>query len=154
MKSFSELPSYKDLHKLWKQEPVDEPVPDLELTEDSWVERGAEVIGWQLCRLEYWLSKSGWLRAWFRLNLLLSIVLTITGILLLPPVSQVLKLLAESSHWVSEIALDVVAIVSGVPPIIISIGVVYLAIVIFRRIRASRKRRVQGGLSHGDGYYE
>ncbi len=48
MKSFTELPDYKDLSKLWKQEPVTPPVPDLELTPDHWVERGAEVIGWSL----------------------------------------------------------------------------------------------------------
>ena len=76
MKSFSELPNYRDLRKLWKQEPIDPPMPRLELTPDSWVERGAEVVGWSLARLEYWLSESGWLRAWLRLNLFLSIVLT------------------------------------------------------------------------------
>ncbi len=88
MKSFHELPDYRDLRKLWKQEPVTPPVPDLELTPDHWVERGAEVIGWSLARLEHWISASGWLRAWLRLNLFLSIVLTSAGVLLLPPVAQ------------------------------------------------------------------
>ena len=151
MKSFTELPDYKDLSKLWKQEPVSPPVPDLELTPDHWVERGAEVIGWSLARLEHWLSSSGWLRAWLRLNLFLSIVLTSAGVLLLPPVAQVLEQLARSSHWIGAILGEVFKLVTGLPPVVISVGVLYLGFVVYRRIR--RKRLPQRGYS-GEDYYQ
>jgi len=151
MKSFTELPDYKDLRQLWKQEPVSPPVPDLELTPDHWVERGAEVIGWSLARLEHWLSASGWLRAWLRLNLFLSIVLTSAGVLLLPPVAQVLEQLARSSHWLGLIIGDVFGLVTGLPPVVISLGVLYLGFVVYRRIR--RKRLPQRGYP-GEDYYQ
>jgi hypothetical protein len=151
MKSFHELPDYKDLRKLWKQEPVSPPVPDLELTPDHWVERGAEVIGWSLARLEHWISASGWLRAWLRLNLFLSIVLTSAGVLLLPPVAQVLEQLARSSHWLGLIFGEVFKLVTGLPPVVISVGVLYLAFVVYRRIR--RKRLSQRGYPQ-DEYYQ
>ena len=138
MKSFSELPNYRDLRKLWKQEPIDPPMPRLELTPDSWVERGAEVVGWSLARLEYWLSESGCLRAWLRLNLFLSIVLTSAGVLLLPPVAQVLEQVAKSSHWISSIAGDVVGVLTSLPPVVISIGVLYLAFLLVRLFRQKR----------------
>jgi len=152
MKSFHELPDYKDLRKLWKQEPVSPPVPDLELTPDHWVERGAEVIGWSLARLEHWISASGWLRAWLRLNLFLSIVLTSAGVLLLPPVAQVLEQLARSSHWLGLIFGEVFKLVTGLPPVVISLGVLYLAFVVYRRIR--RKRLPQRGGYPQDEYYQ
>ena len=151
MKSFTELPYYHDLRKLWKQEPVERPVPDLELTPDHWVERGAEVVGWSLARLEHWLSASGWLRAWLRLNLFLSIVLTSAGVLLLPPVTRVLEQLARSSHWLGDILGEVFRLVTGLPPVVISLGVVYLGFVVYRRIR--RKRLPQRGYPQED-YYQ
>ncbi len=151
MKSFHELPDYQDLRQLWKQEPVSPPVPDLELTQDHWVERGAEVVGWSLARLEHWLSASGWLRAWLRLNLFLSIVLTSAGVLLLPPVTRVLEQLARSSHWLGDILGEVFRLVTGLPPVVISLGVVYLGFVVYRRIR--RKRLPQRGYPQED-YYQ
>jgi len=151
MKSFHDLPDYRDLRKLWEQEPVSPPVPDLELTPDHWVERGAEVIGWSLARLEHWISASGWLRAWLRLNLFLSIVLTSAGVLLLPPVVQVLEQLARSSHWLGLIFGEVFKLLTGLPPVVISLGVLYLAFVVYRRFR----RRHQQRRSHmPDEYYQ
>lgn len=150
MKSFEELPDYRELRKLWKQKPIERPTTDLELTPDSWVERGAEVIGWWLARLEFWLSESGWLRAWLRLNLLVSIVLTIAGVLLLPPVAQVFEQIARSSHWIGAIFSDLVGMLTSLPPVVISVGVLYLAFVLFRRIR--RKRLTSRGYGQEDGW--
>ncbi len=152
MKSLNELPDYRDLCKLWKQEPVARPVPDLELTPDHWVERGAEVVGWSIARLEHWLSESGWLRAWLRLNLFLSIVLTSAGMLLLPPVAQVLEQVAKSSHWLGLIIHDVFGMLTGLPPVVISLGVLYLGYVVYRRIR--RKRLPNRGYPAGEDYYQ
>jgi len=156
MKSFNELPDYKDLQCLWKQERIEKPTPDLELTPDSWMERGAEVVGWWIARLEFWLSESGWLRAWLRFNLIVSIVLASAGLLLLPPVTRVLEQLARSSHWVGEIFGDVFTLVTGLPPVAITLGVLYLGYVAYRRFR--RKRLPQrGGYQSGyqnEEYYQ
>jgi len=141
MKSFAELPDHRELQRLWKQEPLHRPTPDLELTPDSWVERGAEVIGWSVARFEYWLSESGWLRAWLRLNLFLSLVLTSAGILLLPPAARVLEELARSSHWIAAIVHDAFGTLTGLPPALVSLGVLYLAFVLWRRFR---RRRLPG----------
>jgi hypothetical protein len=151
MKSFSDLPDYRELRRRWKQEPIKKPKPDLELTPDSWVERGAEVLGWSLARLEYWLSESGWLRAWLRLNLFLSIVLTTAGVLLLPPVARVLEQAAKSSHWLAAIVGDLFGMLTSLPPVVISLGVLYLAFVGYRRLR--RKRLTNHGNPQDD-YYQ
>ena len=151
MKSFSDLPNHRELRRLWKQEPLDRPTANLELTPDNWVERGAEVLGWSLARFEYWLSASGWLRAWLRLNLFLSVLLMIAGVLLLPPAERVLRQLAQSSVWVGTILGEVFKLVTGLPPVVVSLGVLYLGFVVYRRIR--RKRLPQRGYP-GEDYYQ
>jgi len=147
MKSFSELPSHRELRRLWKQEPLDRPTANLELTPDSWVERGAEVLGWSLARFEYWLSASGWLRAWLRLNLFLSVLLMIAGVLLLPPAERVLRQLAQSSHWVAAVVHDLFGILTSLPPVVISLGILYLAFLMARWVIRRRSGR------RGEGYY-
>lgn len=138
------------LRRLWKQAPITPPqAEDLELTQDSWVERGAEVVGWWVARLEYWLSGSGWIRAWLRLNLIISIVLTIAGVLLIPAVSHVLKELARSSHWLSTIIVSLVAAVAVIPPAVVSIAALYLGFLLIRHFLARRKHR---GHNHESGY--
>jgi len=147
MKSFSDLPSHRELRRLWKQEALDRPTADLELTPDSWVERGAEVLGWSLARFEYWLSASGWLRAWLRLNLFLSVLLMIAGVLLLPPAERVLRQLAQSSHWVAAVVHDLFGILTSLPPVVISLGILYLAFLMARWVIRRRSRH------RGEGYY-
>ena len=140
-----------DLQTFWKQEPVPRPRSSLELTSESWVERGAEVLGWSLARLEYWLSESGWLRAWLRLNLFTSIVLTAAGVFLIPAVARLLEETARSSHWFAAIVADLVAVISALPHAVISLGVVYLAVVVFRMFR---QRRPPGRGYPRDDYYQ
>ncbi|MEQ1842620.1 MAG: hypothetical protein ABL994_19650 [Verrucomicrobiales bacterium] len=147
MKSFSELPNHRELRRLWKQEPLDRPTANLELTPDSWVERGAEVLGWSLARFEYWLSASGWLRAWLRLNLFLSVLLMIAGVLLLPPAERVLRQLAQSSRWVTAVVHDLFGILTSLPPVVISLGILYLTFLMTRWVIRRRSGR------RGEGYY-
>jgi len=147
MKSFSDLPNHRELRRLWKQEPLDRPTANLELTPDNWVERGAEVIGWSIARLEHWLSASGWLRAWLRLNLFLSIVLASAGLLLLPPAERVLRQMAQSSHWVSAMVHDLFGILTSLPPVVISLGILYLTFLMARWVIRRRSGR------RGEGYY-
>lgn len=152
MKSFDQLPDHSELRRFWKQEPLPRPQPDLELTQDNWVERGAEVLGWWFARLEFWLSSNGWLRAWLRLNLFLSVVLTIAGVLLLPPVARVFGQLAQSSHYFAAITEDLFGVLTALPPVVISLGVIYLSYALFRRIH--RKFSGRGGELRQEGYYQ
>ena len=89
------------------------------------------------------------MRAWLRLNLFLSIVLTIAGALLIPAVARVLEQMARSSHGFAAIIGDLIGILTALPPAVISIGVLYLGFVLFRRLR--RQRRHRGHLQ--DDYY-
>lgn len=140
-----------DLQTFWKQEPVPRPRSSLELTSESWVERGAEVLGWSLARLEYWLSKSGWLRAWLRLSLFVSIVLTAAGVFLIPAVARLLEETARSSHWFAAIVADLVAVITSLPHTVISLGVLYLAFVVFRMFW---RRRAPGRGYPREDYYQ
>jgi hypothetical protein len=143
----------EELGQLWKQEPIQPPRRDLELTPDSWVERGGEVVGWWIARLEYWVSASGWLRAWLRLNLILAIILSIAGFLLLPAVSQVLEELAKTSHSITAVLDDVFGVVRSLPPVLVSLGIAYLAVVILRRWLPWRRGRPSRGYP-GEDYYQ
>jgi hypothetical protein len=140
-----------DLQTFWKQEPVPRPRSSLELTSESWLERGAEVLGWSLARLEYWLSKSGWLRAWLRLSLFVSIVLTAAGVFLIPAVARLLEETARSSHWFAAIVADLVAVITALPHTVISLGVLYLAFVVFQMFR---RRRGPGRGYPREDYYQ
>ncbi len=151
-KSFNELPPSEALCGLWKRQPVPRPEPDLELTRDSWIERGAEVVGWWIARLEHWLSEGGWLRAWLRLCLGLSVALAAAGLLLLPAVAKVLAEFAASTHWAASIVGHLMAVVTALPPVIISLAVAYLAYVVGRRIWL--RRRGRHGFRHHDEYYQ
>ena len=95
------------------------------------------------------------MRAWLRLNLLLSIVLTSAGVLLLPPVARVFEQLSKSSHWLGEIIADFVTAVTALPPMIISLGVLYLSFVLFQKYRRRRQRRGEQRPAHDlEGYYQ
>ena len=48
MKSFQELPDYRELRKLWKQEPIERPVPDLELARTDVEENDPSAVWNQL----------------------------------------------------------------------------------------------------------
>jgi hypothetical protein len=118
-------------------------VPDLELTPDSWVERGAEVVGWWLARLEHWLSASGWLRAWLRLEPVplhrahqrrsAPAAPRGAGPRTARPVQPLARLIFG----------EVFKLVTGLPPVVISLGVLYLGYVVYRHFR--RKRTASTG---------
>jgi len=142
----------EELGQLWKQEPLQPPRRHLDLSPDSWIERGGEVVGWWFARMEYWMSASGWLRAWLRLNLILSIVLSVAGFLLLPAVSQVLEELARTSHSITGVLDDVFGVVRALPPVLVSLGVAYLAFVILRRWLPWKRRRQER--AYPEDYYQ
>lgn len=125
----------------WRREPLPPPEPDLVLDPDNGIARGAEVIGWALARFEYWLSRSGWLRAWLRLALLLTIVLAAVGGFLFPAALGVLAGLAESLHWLVTIVVSISQAVASLPPLVISVGFLYVTFVLGRHLQQRRRQR-------------
>jgi hypothetical protein len=151
-KSLSDLPEADASGTFWKQHPITLPQPDLELPSESWIERGAEVIGWWFARFEHWLSRSGWLRAWLRFCLWLCITLTAAGLLLLPAVSTVLAEFAVSTHWIAIIVSQVASSITMLPPVLISLGLAYLIYLAARRVWMRRRGRT--GFRQHEDYYQ
>ena len=89
----------------------------------SALERSAEVVRYAGCRFEYWLSPRGELRAWFRLNLLLALLLAVPTILVAPVVTLFLSAVVTWSQYLLTAAVNtlltllvgvgIAAIVSG-----------------------------------------
>lgn len=151
-KSFNDLPDDENSAGLWKQHPVTKPEPDLELPSESWLERGAEVIGWWFAKFEHWLSGNGWLRAWLRFCLWLCITLTAAGLLLLPAVSTVLAEFAVSTQWVATIIGHLATSVTVLPPVLISLAMAYVIYLVARRLWM--RRRGRSGFRHPEEYYQ
>jgi len=151
-KSFNGLPDDENSGGLWKQHPINKPEPDLELPSESWLERGAEVIGWWFAKLEHWLSGNGWLRAWLRFCLWVCITLTAAGLLLLPAVSTVLAEFAVSTQWVATIIGHLATSVTVLPPVLISLAMAYVIYLVARRLWM--RRRGRAGFRHPEEYYQ
>ena len=85
----------------WRPMPVPVPKVDPELDCLGFVPRSAEVIRYQVLRVEHALSPGGGLRCWLKLNVLLALGLAIPAILLVPPVTAVL---VAFSTWAGYLA--------------------------------------------------
>jgi hypothetical protein len=89
------------LQKHWQPTPIAPPTVDPSLPELSGIERSAEVIRHSLLSAEYWLAPNGWLRAWFRLNFRLAVIVAIPAFLIVPLVTFAL---GQFSNWAELIA--------------------------------------------------
>jgi hypothetical protein len=87
--------------------PLKQPTVDPDLTVLSAIERSAEVIRYSAGRLEYWLSPRGELRAWFKLNLLLALLLVVPVLLVAPVVTLFLSTVATWSQYVLAVAVNI-----------------------------------------------
>lgn len=125
---------------LWNPAPLPPPVIDPDLEQLSWPERVAELSRYGLLGAEYWLSQGGTLREWLRLNLWAAIVLTVAAVLLVPPVTAVLKGAAEWTALLGEILENVSAAIMGLPPLVIGLATLLLLLRIGQRYWQRRKR--------------
>lgn len=78
------------LWQQWKPVEVSKPAVDPELHTLTDVQRSAEVFRYSVLTTEYWLSPKGKLREWLRLNLLVSVVVGIPGLLIVPIITYLL----------------------------------------------------------------
>lgn len=90
---------------LWNPKPINKPELDPDLLDHSPLVRTSEILRHSFHRFEFWLSANGMLREWLRLNLLLALIVGITGLLVAPSVTI---LLGEIAQWV-QLILDILA---------------------------------------------
>ena len=132
------------IHRLlvsaWKPQPLPEPVVPSDLPDSPFVERSAGVIKFQLLRLEYALSAGGGLRAWFKINIVLCLILAAPAILVVPCVTAIV---AGIATWSSYLLLTVQNILYTLICLIL-IGVI-LGSIIYKvglmRSRAAHQQR-------------
>ena len=132
------------VRQAWKPEPIEQPSVDPQLSGMPWPERCAEAIRYAFLAAEHWLSRHGVLREWLRLNLWVGVALLAAALLVVPPVTMLLEGVAEWSSLVESTSSNVVATVMGLPPIVIAISSVLIAIKLLSRSWQRRKRRQRG----------
>jgi hypothetical protein len=81
----------------WQPKPLPEPVVDHELPHLNGIERAAEVIRFILTTLEHWLSPSGRLREFIKMNARLAIAIAVPVIIVAPLVTLALE---QLKGWV------------------------------------------------------
>ena len=86
--------------------PVSAPMVDPDLSRMGFVPRSAEVMRFQVLRLEHALSPGGGLRCWMKLNVLLALGLAIPALLLVPPITWILAGMATWSAYLAAVVLN------------------------------------------------
>jgi hypothetical protein len=90
----------------WRPMPVPAPTVDPDLACLGFLPRSAEVMRYQVLRLEHALSPGGALRHWLKLNILLALGLAIFAILVILPVTWILAGMASWSAYLAAVALN------------------------------------------------
>lgn len=90
----------------WRPMPVSAPMVDPDLSRMGFVPRSAEVMRFQVLRLEHALSPGGGLRCWLKLNALLALGLGIPALLLVPPITWILAGMATWSAYLAAVVLN------------------------------------------------
>jgi len=72
-------------------QPVSKPIVARDLPSLPPIERATEVLRYSMRDAEWWISPGGHLRAWIRLNLLVSLSLGIPALLIVPVVTYFLN---------------------------------------------------------------
>ena len=138
---------------LWNPQPIQRPVVDATFVHLPWHQRAVEVVVYLLAQTEYWLSPNGWLRAWLRLNLWIAVVLGISAATVVPAVRSVMSGVTGWTGEVSHISDDIARIVHRLPPIVVTIGAIFLMVYLVRRFR-HRSRLRSGPQRHVQGRYD
>jgi len=118
---------------LWNPQPVSRPKVDPGILHLRAHQRSVEVIVHWLARMEHWLSPSGWLRAWIRLNVWIAVVLAISAVTAVPAVTAVVAGLTELTREVSFLSDDVGRSFLSLLPVFGSLSVIGLGIYFVRR---------------------
>ena len=122
------------LASAWRPAPLQAPRVDPGLARLGFVPRSAEVMRFQMLRLEHALSPGGGLRCWLKLNVLLALGLAIPAFLLVPPVTAVL---VAFSTWAGYLAAATLSLLLALVYIIL-IGAILSTVVSMAGARRGR----------------
>jgi len=112
----------------WRPEPLTEPIVPGDLPDLPFLERSTEVIKFQLLRLEYALSAGGGLRAWFKLNLVLCLILAAPALLVVPFVTAIVAGIATWSGYILQTVQNILYTLICLILIAVIIGTVIYAV--------------------------
>ena len=133
------------IRQLWNPKSLPSPVIDGDFRYMSWLERCAEVIRYTFLCLEHWLSQSGVLREWLRLNLWVAVFLFSAAILIIPAVTAVLQGAVEFTGLFGRIVENVTAAILKLPPVVLGIATLML---LFRLLYRQWQRRRHSRLDY------
>lgn len=125
----------------WRPKPLPEPVVDNDLPHLNGIERAAEVIRFILTTLEHWLSPSGRLREFIKMNARLAVAIAVPVVIVAPLVTLALE---QLKGWValliSTMSSFVLFPLSVLLCILLVCGMIYIGRSILEmRIRSSRR---------------
>ena len=125
----------------WQPTPIAAPEVDPDLTELSGVERSAEVFRYKLLQLEYALSSGGGLRAWLKLNLLVSFLLGIPALFVVPVITLLLSSFATWTAFLFQTALNILYTLLTIVAIVAVVMALGYALSTLRRNAQQQNRR-------------
>ena len=137
------------VNQIWSPRQLPVPVIDRHLEKRSWPERCAEVIRYSILRLEHWVSRGGWIREWIRINLWIGLILSTAALLIVPPLTAVLRGTVEFTGLFGDIIENLTSATMKLPPVVIGIATL---LVVFRYLYRHwwiRRGRRQSDRSYG-----
>ena len=117
-------PAAHVLRRAWNPQPLAKPRIDPQLPRMEWPERVAEVIRYTAARLEYWISRTGLLREWVKVNIWLAIALSVVAVLVVPAMSAILAGAEAWTALVAKIVGNTMNAVLKLPPIVLSVAAI------------------------------
>ena len=81
-------------------------------------------IRFGILKLEYFLSPGGWLRAWFKVNLLLGVILAVPVVLIMPVLTAFMAGVATVSLYLYQTAYNILMALVCLAAILIILTVI------------------------------
>ncbi|MFT5471045.1 MAG: hypothetical protein ACI8UO_006178 [Verrucomicrobiales bacterium] len=116
------------MQRLWNPTPIKRPRIDPNLLDLPWMDRSAEVLRYSILCVEHWLSQGGSLREFVRLNLWFGVILTVSAVLVIPPVTLVLQGAVKWTEMFSSIIGNIASVFIKLPPIILGIATIFIVV--------------------------
>ena len=111
--------------------------------------RSLTAILYNLRCLEHWIAPQGWIREWFRLNVLAAVLIGTSSLLVGPVVSALLVNVAQWTQLSVVILTEVMSVVAILPPLLFS---VVSGIFLWKVIKRNKNRTVRP--NSNPNYYE
>ena len=110
--------------RVWSPQPLARPAVDPDLPRMEWPARVAEVLVYSGKRFEFWVSPSGFLREWVKLNIWVAVVLSVAAVLVVPAMTAILAGAEQWTALVAKIVGNTMTAVLRLPPIVLSVAAI------------------------------